>query len=181
MVQYDIVDPEEREVYIYGIELMLSTATGIILLIIVSGLAEVPSQWFPYLAGFIPLRLLGGGYHAKSHKSCILTFTLTYIICLALIDHFRPIKLSVILLSSISFFVVVLFSPVEAKNKALNKSLRTTNRRKSIFLGLFNTGITILYAASIIKNSIWITAYLTGYISSGLFMLAAVLQNEVEE
>lgn len=181
MEQYDIVDYEEREVYVYGIELLLSTITGVLLLIIVSACTGMHFQWFPYLAGFIPLRLLGGGYHAKSHKDCILTFTSTYLICIVLIKCCQVDKSSIVFLSLICFLIIIFFSPVEAHNKELSKSRRTTNRTKSLVLGLLNTLITVFYASNTMKNNIGVTTFLSGYISAGLFMLTAVLTKRIEE
>lgn len=181
MEQYNIVDSEEREVYIYGTELLLSTITGVLVLIIVSACTGMYFHWFPYLSGFIPLRLLGGGYHAKSHKDCILTFTSTYLICIVLIKYYQSVKSSVVFFSFTCFLIIMLFSPVEAHNKELSKSRRTTNRTKSLVLGLLNTLITVFYASNTIKNKIWVTTYLSGYISAGLFMLTAVLTKRIEE
>lgn len=87
----------------------------------------------------------------------------------------------IVMFSFLVFFTIFLFSPVEAKNKTLNISVRTTNRRKSIVLALINAIITTLYLSNIIGDNIWITTYLTGFISAGMFMLIAALSRKEDK
>lgn len=71
MVCNNVVDAAKAPIYAYGIELLLSSLAGILALAAISLFLRVPFLWIPYLGGFIPIRLLGGGYHAKTHRSCI--------------------------------------------------------------------------------------------------------------
>lgn len=181
MERSDIIVSEEREVYIYGTELMLSTIAGVLALVIVSICLGAYLQWLPYLAGFIPLRLFGGGYHAKSHKACILTFTSTYLICSILIRYCKSVQPSIVILSFICLIIIMVFSPVEAQNKKLDQSHRITNRTNSLVLAGINTLITIFYASNTINSNIVVTTYLSGYICAGLFMIIAVLTERNKE
>lgn len=178
MEHINIINKDEREVYIYGTELTLSSIVGILALIFVSICTGNYFQWLPFLMGFVPLRLLGGGYHAKNHRSCIITFTSVFLVCTVLTETIKKEKPILVMLSFLVFFIIILFSPVEPKNKTLSISTRTTNRRKSIILALINAIITILYVNNNIKNSIWITTYLTGFISAGIFMFIAALSRK---
>lgn len=148
---------------------------GILALIFVSVCTGKYFQWFPFLMGFVPLRLLGGGYHAKNHRCCIMAFTSVYLLCTILIESIKKVKVMIAIFGVLVFFTIYFFSPVESKNKMLSVSVRTTNRRKSIVLACINTIFTIFYVSNILKDSIWITTYLTGYISAGIFMLIAAL------
>lgn len=181
MEKIDIINAEEREVYIYGTELMLSSIVGILALIFVSVCTGKYFQWLPFLMGFVPLRLLGGGYHAKNHQCCIMTFTSAYLICTILTETIKTVKVMILIFCLLVFFIIYLLSPVEAKNKVLNTAVRTTNRRKSIVLALVNTIIATLYISNIIRDNIWITTYLTGFISAGMFMLIAALSRKEDK
>ena len=46
-------------------------------------------MWIPYLIGFVPMRILGGGHHAKTHFSCILFFSTFYLLFIFLKDIFQ--------------------------------------------------------------------------------------------
>lgn len=181
MEHINIINKDEREVYIYGTELMLSSIVGIFALIFASICAGKYFQWLPFLIGFVPLRLLGGGYHAKTHRGCIIAFTSVYLVCTILTESVKSEKPLFVMFSILVLFTIFLFSPVEAKNKTLSISIRTTNRRKSIVLGLINAIITTLYVSNIIRDSIWITTYLTGFISAGIFMLIAALSRKEDK
>lgn len=75
----DIIQDTQKNIYAYGPDLLISSIAGALALIVASVLLNEPLSWIPYLAGFVPLRLAGGGYHAKSHWTCIFTFTSVYI------------------------------------------------------------------------------------------------------
>ena len=56
----------DREVYIYGIELIISTLAGLISIIGVSKLYSDTILGVVFIIFFVPLRLFTGGYHAKT-------------------------------------------------------------------------------------------------------------------
>ena len=82
MSEHSIIEAKAIRIYAYGLELLYSSLAGVVALMIISAVCEKPFQWIPYLAGFVPLRLSGGGYHAKSHFRCIFTFSLLYFLVL---------------------------------------------------------------------------------------------------
>lgn len=181
MEHINVINKEEREVYIYGTELMLSSIVGILALIIVSVCIGQCFQWLPFLMGFVPLRLLGGGYHAKNHRCCILTFTAIYVVCTILTKTIQTAKVIIAIFSIPVFFTICFFSPVEPENKVLSIAVRATNRRKSILLAVFNAIIAFLYISNIIVDHIWITTYLTGFISAGILILIVVLTRNEDQ
>lgn len=181
MEHINVINKEEREVYIYGTELMLSSIVGILALIIVSVCIGQCFQWLPFLVGFVPLRLLGGGYHAKNHRCCILTFTVIYVVCTILTKTIQTAKVIIAIFSIPVFFTICFFSPVEPENKVLSIAVRATNRRKSILLAVFNAIIAFLYLSNIIGDHIWITTYLTGFISAGILILIVVLTRNEDQ
>lgn len=73
-----VIPANEMDAYQYGLELLLSTTANIAVMVILSAAAGHPWFFIPYLAAFIPLRLSGGGYHAKHHLSCILFNAVAY-------------------------------------------------------------------------------------------------------
>jgi accessory gene regulator B len=116
-----IIEEEDIAVYAYGFELMLSTAVNIVLVIIVSILFSRPLSWLFFLLPFIPLRLTAGGYHAKTHLGCCVTFTVGYTALLVtgilVSNYVTPLYL--IAVSVVCFLLNLLLSPVPASNKPL--------------------------------------------------------------
>lgn len=67
MAEYNVIEKKVIRVYAYGLELLFSSLAGIVVLIAVSVIWGKPFLWIPYLIGFVPLRLTGGGYHFRLH------------------------------------------------------------------------------------------------------------------
>lgn len=122
MVRNNVVDAAKAPIYAYGIELLLSTLAGILALVTISLFLRVPFLWIPYLTGFIPIRLLGGGYHAKTHRSCITAFSFLYAASLVA-EKAHIISSSFLLFSCASNIIIMfLFAPVVPPNKPLTAS-----------------------------------------------------------
>lgn len=66
------ISEERRAIYEYGFELLFSTATCIAGILLLSLLGNCIRQAIVFLLYFIPIRIFGGGYHAKSYRSCFL-------------------------------------------------------------------------------------------------------------
>lgn len=65
----------EEDIYLYGIETLLSVCMNSIILCILAFLFHLEKEVLCYMIFFIPLRTYGGGIHAKNHIQCILLFT----------------------------------------------------------------------------------------------------------
>lgn len=177
MVRYDVVDATKAPVYTYGFELMLSSLAGILVLLIISLVLYSPFLWIPYLAGFIPIRLLGGGYHAKTHSACISAFSFLYTASLSAEKlHFIPdwFPLFSCLLNIIIMF---LFAPVVPPNKPLRKNHRISNRRSCLLLGTLNLGLSVLWNSTHWGNH-WFMMYFAGSGMAGFSMLLAVVNKD---
>lgn len=173
MVNEKIIDPKMENVYSYGLELLLSTVTGVLTLTIISILGSEPFLWLPYLAGFIPIRLTGGGYHAHSHRNCILAFATIYLItfnvCRSIPNHIWIVG------SIVNLIIIIMFSPVEANNKPLKEKQRKFKRAESLFLGVINLAIIILITLLQLECTKWINLYYAGNSMASLSLLVAVI------
>lgn len=85
MADQAVIDPQKIHIFAYGLELLYSSLAGVLALIIISAVGKKPFLWVPYLAGFVPLRLSGGGYHAKTHFHCVFEFSLLYSLVLLIV------------------------------------------------------------------------------------------------
>lgn len=170
-----IFDPEDAEVYAYGLELLFSTAISIILVIIVSILFLKPLAWVFILLPFIPLRVTAGGYHAKTHFSCIFMFTVAFAALMALsvltTGLVTPWMLTGV--SAACFSLVLLLSPVASKNKPLSDEERRKNRRKSIILSaaaLLAVSVSFFTGAGLL---IFFTYLVMGQLGAAILLVVA--------
>ena len=177
MANSSIIDAAKINVYTYGMELLLSSAFGVFALIAVSVCVGEYWLWVPYLAGFIPLRLLGGGYHAKSHKGCLVIFTSTYAAYLLLYPCISGLSLYLYSVIFLTMGTILLLSPVEANNKPLTKDARQKNRAGSIRLALLSILLLVIANVLHLENQKCIVSNFTGYGLAGLSMIVAVVIN----
>lgn len=178
MSERSIIETGKARIYAYGLELLYSSLAGVAALLIISAICGKPFLWIPYLAGFVPLRLSGGGYHAKTHFRCIFTFSFLYSLVL-FTERLYPIPVKACLIAcSINLVIILLFSPVAAPNKPLKESSRRTNRRNSLLLGLVNLLGAFAAVFLFTPNGQWVNMYFAGSSMAGLSMLLAVIKKQ---
>lgn len=178
MSERSIIETGKARIYAYGLELLYSSLAGVAALLIISAICGKPFLWIPYLAGFVPLRLSGGGYHAKTHFRCIFTFSFLYFLVL-FTERLYPIPVKAYLITcSINLVIILLFSPVAAPNKPLKESSRRINRRNSLLLGLVNLLGAMAVVFLFTPNGQWVNMYFAGSSMAGLSMLLAVIKKQ---
>ena len=178
MSERSIIETGKVRIYAYGLELLYSSLAGVAALLIISAICGKPFLWIPYLAGFVPLRLSGGGYHAKTHFRCIFTFSFLYSLVL-FTERLYPIPVKACLIAcSINLVIILLFSPVAAPNKPLKESSRRINRRNSLLLGLVNLLGAMAVVFLFTPNGQWVNMYFAGSSMAGLSMLLAVIKKQ---
>lgn len=178
MSERSIIETGKARIYAYGLELLYSSLAGVAALLIISAICGKPFLWIPYLAGFVPLRLSGGGYHAKTHFRCIFTFSFLYFLVL-FTERLYPIPVKACLITcSINLVIILLFSPVAAPNKPLKESSRRINRRNSLLLGLVNLLGAMAVVFLFTPNGQWVNMYFAGSSMAGLSMLLAVIKKQ---
>lgn len=180
MSRHGVIGHKSTHIYAYGLELLFSSLSGVVALILISAVWGKHFLWLPYLTGFVPLRLSGGGYHAKTHFRCIFTFSLLYFLVLV-IDRMSPISAEIWpILCLVNLLNIFLFSPVKALNKPLKVPQSNTNRRNSLFLGVANLLACVTLLFSQLTHSQWTTMYFSGSSMAGMSMLLAVINNKFE-
>lgn len=176
MSDHSVIESNATHIYAYGLELLYSSLAGVLALIIISAVGGKPFLWTPYLAGFVPLRLSGGGYHAKTHFRCIFTFPLLFSFVL-LIERMYTIPMKAwLIFCLVNLIIILLFSPVAAPNKPLRECQYRTNRRNSLFLGICNLLGCVVLVFLFNAHNQWINMYYAGSSMAGLSMLLAVIK-----
>lgn len=119
------VDAELEDVYKYGIEITISSALNISLVMIISVLLRSPLSGISHLGCLLLLRSFCGGYHAKSYLKCnslmVIFFVISYIGGKLLV-YFNLTDfqlMSAVLM--LAFLPIYAFSPVKNKHKSLTE------------------------------------------------------------
>ncbi len=79
LVSKKLIQKEDKAVYQYGIEILISTAINLILLLVIGIITRTVLLSIYYLFILATIRTLTGGYHATSHFKCKMLSCFTYI------------------------------------------------------------------------------------------------------
>ena len=133
-----IIDEGKTPVCAYGIELIISTLIGFILVCLVGLIMNALAFALIFYLVFVGVRLFTGGYHADSHIKCKITLIMCSLFVLLSSRHYKALNESGlhILFLAIYLVCVFLFSPVEHVNAPLTEQERKRNRGVSIIMAV---------------------------------------------
>ena len=112
LVLRGVIQADSRRTYEYGFELLLSSVLGILIIVLISLISQRVFLWVPYMLGFVPLRLFGGGFHAKNHTGCILSFSIAFSILLFFSNYCESLSFFPQATAIVAFFVMIAYAPV---------------------------------------------------------------------
>ncbi len=73
-IKNNLVQEDEIDIYIYGLQLIISSILGISIILFFGIISERLTDSLIFLFCFIILRQYSGGYHANSYLKCNLYF-----------------------------------------------------------------------------------------------------------
>lgn len=148
------LDEAKRPIYVYGIELTLSTASSIVSILIISAFLSMFSSAIIFLFFFCSLRLVSGGYHAKTYGRCFILTNGVYfatVSCVNLAERaLQHTTLSLVGAVLLLFSVITIFvlAPVKNKHHPLSPKRYLRNRRIActlVVIFLFVAGIVLRF------------------------------------
>lgn len=175
-----IIKAEDKEVYEYSLEILFSTILNFVAVIIIALVSRKSLLTVFYLLGFIPLRLIAGGYHADTHFRCFLVLLGTYSAFLVIVtflpDSFVWISTAAAVIITAIF--IFLLAPVEDKNKPVSVEAKKSFKLKSRITVFVYSAITVLLLFLLPGNRIAFALAL-GTVSVALSLLATKVKNRI--
>lgn len=159
LIKNKIVEIEKREIYIYGLEVILLNGGLLITFLIISLLCGEMVNFLAYLIFFLPMRLFSGGYHAETSERCFILSTITFGASIAasklipLLYIFNTGKI----IGVISILVILVLAPLINENNPLNEAQRRRNRIilcTLLFIDLVFYILSCNYAWTIASNEL---------------------------
>ncbi len=134
----NIIPEDEKDIYVYGNELLISSFVGIFLVCVAGVILGEFLNTLAFLVVFIINRQFSGGYHANTFLKCSMVFMLVYMFVLFL---------SKILLSNYSLFIwlivafahlsiIIDLAPMSNKYKPISDSQRREAKKKIIIIAI---------------------------------------------
>lgn len=130
LIKNKIVDIQQRNIYVYALEVILLNGSLLIVFLIASLLCGAMINFWAYLIFFLPIRIFSGGYHAKSSESCFVLSTIMYGLSIAITVFFTLLyqNWKWIIAGVISILVILVLSPMVNENNPLTESQQKRNR-----------------------------------------------------
>ena len=148
LITRKIVKIEERDIYVYGLEVLLLNGSLLLLYLLISWLSGTMINFLAYMMFFFPLRIFSGGYHASTSEKCFVASTIMYIISVVIVkllpDLYQDCYWTFTLI--ISVIIILIFAPLVNVNNPLNEFQRKRNRIIVLFLILLDLGLFILFS-----------------------------------
>lgn len=150
-----IIKNDDREIYQYGIEIIISTLINIFIDIAIGLLFNELISAIIFFILFALIRSSSGGYHADTYLKCNSIFALNLSIVLLWIKYATVFyDLSVHLAFIFIYFAVIIkFAPMENENKPLDKLQKIKSKKLCLIYGTILTITTLIlwYGFSLIK------------------------------
>lgn len=166
-VVQNITEESKEVIYAYGMELLLSDMLNTLIVLLIALISHTLPSVIVFVAVFMGLRKLVGGYHANSHLSCMFT-----LIVVMLIFSYGICNVSgkLIWLLSVGFLALALpiifcIAPVPHPNKPMSEEKSVKLRKRSCILAVTLSVVTIALLVFQYQK-------LSLYVSSGMLLSA---------
>ncbi len=146
LIDLEIVDEEDRELYVFGIREFFSLLCSFSLTLVIGILMNLVLESIVFTCAYLPVRIYAGGYHAPTQGRCYVLSLAMVVIALLVIGHADlPGHASMIVIVISSIFIYVL-SPSEHKNKPLSETERRVYKQRvgKILIGLNTTSCIVM-------------------------------------
>lgn len=168
------------EIYVYGIELLISLLISTVLIVAVGIMTHTLLESIIYLTLFSLIRFYTGGYHCMSYLGCNILSVLSYIFSLFFYFAFEcevssPISAAAVLLLSVG--LAAIFAPVKHENKELTQHQQ--KKYKLISVLMFTLFIPLCYALFCIFGVKQGLIILPACLVIDAAMLASVIKNYI--
>lgn len=129
-------DADKEEIYIYGLELIISTFFGLISILLISCLLSHFTSGLVFISVFVPLRLFTGGYHAATYSKCFVISNISYLLILFV----RDITLEIFPMWIWSFLLIGMCcyimknAPIINSAQPINESKQKRNKKMTKYI-----------------------------------------------
>lgn len=133
------LSPEMKDIYRYGIEVVLSSILNIILVLGASLLIRDFFAGAIFLLLFISLRSFTGGYHASTYFKCNSIMLITFLTVCLFYKKLCQLDVNIHIyefLSLVNLIPIFVFAPVQNKHKQLSKKQKRANYIFSVIMSI---------------------------------------------
>ncbi len=163
LIRKKVIQIQDYDIYKYGLERLLNTCILLFFTIIFGVILKEIVSTIIFFFSFYILRSYTGGYHAKTQLRCLFLTVITIISVLSIMKFVILNKFIWIGLFIMSSLIIIIYSPMDTKNKPLDAIEKIIYRRKSLIVWGIEAILVIIsialnasvfYAAIIMSHSL---------------------------
>lgn len=174
-VNKGIVKKEERNIYKYGFELIISAIISFIIMILIGILTDRMIESIFFYTCFILVRTYTGGFHADTHLKCKIAFAGAQVITLLMAEILIRVSILYSIISMIICLILIArFAPIENKNK----KIKDHQKMKKIAFALVITLYVVAFFANYIYPKSFVVIVSSMLTIVGLIVLEVKVQDE---
>lgn len=118
-----MLNKEKRDVYEYGIEVILLNSVLLISILLISIIGKSLTFFGGFLLFFLPIRVFVGGYHAKHSETCLILSVAMYVVSMIIYIKFAYLYKNdlALILFFVSVIILTLWSHLKNPKHQLTK------------------------------------------------------------
>ena len=142
MVSLDKINNEEVEMYAYCFEIAIATLLNLLISVLISLFFMKPLEFFMFVLGFVPMRMLKGGFHAKNHFLCT---SILVIVELSLVLIINGNIYDIVIFAFLGLSAVLFFLRTQDSNPLLSKAKESKMNLASKIIIICIIAVAILF------------------------------------
>ena len=173
----NIIKEEDAEIYIYGINQILVSVINVSSALIIGLIFGVFFEIAVFMATYIPLRSFAGGYHAKTPLRCYFFSVIMLIvvsICMKYLFVADWVYYGALVVAATT---ILILSPVEDKNKPLEKMEHKVYKKRAILIMVAEIIIGVLLKLMGLENLF--IAVVFSFVVLSLMLTVGIIKNWV--
>ena len=178
LVHSGVIKEEDAEIYIYGINQILTSVLSVSSALIIGLIFGVFPEIAVFMAAYIPLRSFAGGYHAKTPLSCYVFSVIMLIVVSIGLKYLHLADWVYYAVLVAATLVVLVLSLVEDRNKPLAEIEQKVYKRRTILIAAVELTLAMLLKLLMLDDLFIATAY--SFVVLSLMLIAGKAKNRFE-
>ena len=178
LVQSNIVNAEDAEIYIYGINQILVSILNVSSTLIIGLIFGAFFEIAVFMAAYIPLRTFAGGYHAITPLSCYIFSVIMLIVVSLGLKYLSVTEWVYYAVFALSAIVVFVLSPVEDKNKPLDEIEHRVYKKRAVIIAAAEIAVSVVFKLTGL-NSLFV-AVVYSFAVLGFMLIIGTIKNALK-
>lgn len=145
LIKMQLIDEEEKELYVYGFQQGFMLLINIITVIIIGFSFNMVWQIVVFMISYSLLRAYAGGYHTSTQLRCYLFSIIMVMSVLWGLSQIPRNGIICIIINVISSIIIFKLAPVEDQNKPLSQLEQVAFKERTNIILIILIGLIVLF------------------------------------